>query len=456
MAKSTNAAVSTAEQAKVVVYTPEQREEVLKKRVSQEVKALPVVERKLAQLKAKYATVTISGIDDKKGYEAVKAGIRDLTSFRTATTAKSLEITKDYKDIISGIKDFSKNIVDQLSDIEQPLRDAKLKYEADLEAEKKRKEAEEQKRIDDRIAQVKESGLSFDGSFYVLGSISVDLVTIKKMPDDKFLMLQAKAKAEAEKIAEEEAEKERIREEEREKAKQLAEKQEAERQKLEQERLELQKLKDEQEAEIKRMRDEAEAQRAEMAKMRADQQKELDRIKKEAEDAAAAAEREKIEAKAKLIGYKLEAIGFRRVGDHYDYFDSVISKGVKYDIKDMMSTTTDEEIEALVSTLSIQMQKVKDERHTQDEALEIARKQEQEAKDAAAKKIADEKEAARKAALPDVEKIHLYISGVMAANLQLPDSKISNPVMQKSLQIATSKISDILEDLKKSVDTFTK
>lgn len=145
MAKTTNAAVTTAEQSKVIVYTPEQREAVLQKRIAAEVKALPVIKKKISELKTKYGSLTIAGIDDKKGYEAIKVALRDLTSYRTATADKAKEISKDYKDIVKGITDFSKEIIDDLSDIEQPLRDAKKKYEDDLEAEKKRKEAEEQK-----------------------------------------------------------------------------------------------------------------------------------------------------------------------------------------------------------------------------------------------------------------------------------------------------------------------
>lgn len=440
----------------VLVYTPEQREEALKAKISTEVQKLPVVDQKLAELREKYKDFKINGTDDKKGFELAKTSLSELTSLRTATERRAGEITQDFKDVVKGINGEAKRIIDAIKDIEEPIRKAKKDYEEALAAEKKRKEEEEKQKLDSRVTKLKEIGLVFDGSFYVLGNITVDLVTIQKMKDDKFIILCSKATEEAERLEEERIEQERIREEEREKARQEALRQEEERKRLEAERLELERKAKEQQAEIDRMRAEAEEQRKEIERQKSEQERELERLRQEAKEQQDKLHRERLEATAAHIGYRLEGIGMRRVGDVYDYFDTVINKGVKYSILGAVNIKNEDEIKALVGTLDLQIKAVKDERSQHDKALEEKRKKEEEARLAEEQRIAAEKEAARQAALPDVEKVKTYISGVMAAALQTPGKSINNELIAKQLENSRAKITDILNDLQASLEVFTK
>lgn len=450
--KSDAAAVAAPVEKKEVVelvYTPEQREEALQAKIASDVQKLPVVDQNLAELRERFKDFKIAGIEDKKGYDLAKSSLSELTGYRTATERKALEITQDYKDVVKGVNNEAKRIIDEIKDIEAPIRAERKKYEDDLAAEKKRKEEEEKQKLEDRVTKLKEIGLAFDGQFYVLGNVTVDLVTIQKLKEDKFILLCSKASEEAVRLEQEHQEQERIREEEREKARQEALRQE-------EERKELQRKVQEQEAELKRMREKEEEQRKESERQRQDQQRELEKFKQEAKERADRLEREKIEAVVSNIGYRLEAIGMRRVGDVYDYYDTVISKGAKFEIKDAVNIKSDDDITALVSTLEININSVKEERQQHDIKVEERRKADEAARKAEEERIAAEKEALRQAALPDVEKVKTYISGVMAAALQTPGKSINNELIAKQLENSRAKITDVLNDLQASLEVFTK
>lgn len=457
--KSDSAAVAAPVEKKEVVeivYTPEQREEALQAKIASDVQKLPVVDQKLAELRERFKDFKIDGTDDKKGYELAKNSLSELTGYRTATERKALEITQDYKDVVKGVNNEAKRIIDEIKDIEAPIRSERKKYEDDLAAEKKRKEEEEKQKVEDRVTKLKEIGLAFDGQFYVLGNVTVDLLTIQKLKEDKFILLCSKASEEAARLEQERQEQERIREEEREKAKQEAIRQEEERKQLEEQRKELERKSKEQEAELKRMREEAEEQRKELERQRQEQQKELDALRQQAKERADLLEREKIEAIVSNIGYRLEAIGMRRVGDVYDYFDTVISKGAKYNIKDAVNIKSDDDITALVSTLEINIKSVKEERQQHDIKVEEKRKADEAARKAEEERIAAEKEALRQAALPDVEKVKAFISGVASAAMQCPAKSIGNELISKQLDNTRLKITDLLTDLNTSLEAFTK
>lgn len=431
-----------------IVYTPEQREEALKAKVSQEVSKLPVVDQKLAELREKYKGLVIAGVDDKKGFELVKAGISELTGLRSATKRKADEITQDFKDVVKGVNGEAKRIIDEIAEIEQPLRAEKQRIEDEREAAKKAAEEEAQRKLDERITGLKNVGLAFDGSFYVLGNISVDLATIKKMPEDKYIILVSKAQEEANRLEQERLEEERIREEERKKAAE-------EKERLEKERLELERQRAEQAEQIRKQQEELAKQKAEHEAAIKKQQQELEKMKHEAAERAKELERQKIEATAARIGYKLEALGMRRVSDVYDYFDNVIGAGVKYEIKAALDLQNEDDITALISTLEHQVNALKDKRQQHDKELEDKRKAEEEAKKAEEARLAKEKEEARLALLPDVDKALEMISKV-AVTIPMDFSTVSNEVLRKQLAVTFRGINNSLADLKKSVETFVK
>lgn len=448
--------LANVETVQATVYTPEQRELALQKKIKADAKRLPVVDAKITKLKAQYSGLTINGIDDKKGYAAVKKAISELVSYRTSTDKKKEEITQDYRDVIKGVNGEAARIVELIRDIETPLRDLKKKYEEDLEAEKKRIEEAEKKRIEDRVNELKSAGLSFDGAFYVLGNISIDLGTIKKMPDDKFILLKSKAADESVRLAEEEAERERIREAERVKIEKEKQEAEAERLRLEKEREDLKRQREEQQAEIDKLKKEAEDAKLEAERLKKESQAEIDRLQKESQEKAEKLEREKIEAKAALVGFHLEGIGLRRVGDHYTYHDNVINAGVTYDIKDALNFNSNDDVLALVETLKLSLKTVNDKRKEHDDLIEKRRKEEQEARDKEAKRLADEAEAIRKAALPDVEKINLFFENVTLEVSKIDVNSIANEQMKKQLTVTVGKLFESLADLKKSIEIFTK
>lgn len=106
----------------------------------------------LAALRDKYAE--LPSTETEGGYEFVKAGVKEITTYRTTLDAKRKEIKQPYLDAGRVIDSEAKRITAELVKIEEPLKAAKK--EAD-EREKRKKEeriARLQKKVDTIAAHV--------------------------------------------------------------------------------------------------------------------------------------------------------------------------------------------------------------------------------------------------------------------------------------------------------------
>lgn len=186
--------------------------------IQNEVKKYNVADGAILELKNKFKGLKIKDIDDKKGYKAVKEATSIVRNFRTGIEKKRQELKADVLVIGRGIDGEAKRLTELLLAVETPLKEKTLKIDNLIEAEKEREEAEAQKKIDDRVKELEEVGLKFDGSFYSIGeNISVDIVTIKDFSDEVFSEFKYRVSVENEKVQEAEKIK-MLHEERREKA----------------------------------------------------------------------------------------------------------------------------------------------------------------------------------------------------------------------------------------------
>lgn len=410
----------------------------IEKQINQEVKKYNLADAEIAKLKKKYAGLKVNGVEDKAGLKVVKEALADVVSRRTAIDKKRLSLTGGYRKIVEAINGEAKRLTGLIVEIEDPLRAEKERIDALIKEEKERKEKEEQEKLDNRIATLKEKGMVFDGSFYTIGaSITMDIVSIKGLKDSDFDFLVAKVEMEAEKIrkAQEEEEKRKAAEE-------------AER-KRQQEELERQQ------AELRKQQEEMEAQRKEFER----QQQELAEMKLKAEreeqERKERIAREEAERKAKelqdLVNHRasqLEAMDFHYSNSRKAYVFA--NKAGAHAIDEGLLKTSTPEYWTEILEEAKSAAKIINE----NEAEIIAQEKEAERQrilkeQAEAKAKAEAEEAARLAALPDVEKIENYLKRV----LEVPIPEIANEQLRSTLATAVNNItqnaSAVIESIRK-------
>jgi len=188
----------------------------------------------LAEIRAKFINLTIDGIDDKAGYQAVHEAHMHCVRLRT-TTVKVCKAGREEANRIS--KEWierEKEVVRQIEEIEAPLAARKKAIDNAKEAIRLEAERKQREKVEHRLSQLLQCGVvaSFD---------SARLWTDEQFNDE---LEDAKNKhAEAERIAaEQKAEAERREQEQREEAQRLAAieaKQLEEKRRLEQERADI-------------------------------------------------------------------------------------------------------------------------------------------------------------------------------------------------------------------------
>lgn len=203
----------------------------------------------IAQLKERFAGLTISGTDDKDGYKAVREAWGEVRTVRTSLEKKGLELRNRYKVITTAISKEEDRLIDLVVPLEEDLYKKWKAIDEEKDRVKREREEEEQRQAMIRVEEVMALGMKFNEGFYEIGdAISMDVATLRALPADKYEQLKKRIQDKAAEIkAAEEAEAERKRQErlkfEKEQAELKAEreKMDAERQKMEQERQQFEK-----------------------------------------------------------------------------------------------------------------------------------------------------------------------------------------------------------------------
>ena len=171
--------------------------------IQNEIRKYSVADAVIAEYKEKFKGLKIKGIDDKKGYQAVKEARSIMRKLRTGVEDKRKELKADSLKIGAGIDGEAKRLTMLIVEVEDPLKDKLEKIGTEIQAEKDRIEKEAEEKLNARVKELEEVGLKFDGSFYSIGeNISVDIVTIKDFSDEVFAEFKSRVSAENDKIVE--------------------------------------------------------------------------------------------------------------------------------------------------------------------------------------------------------------------------------------------------------------
>lgn len=276
-----------------------------------------VTDATIAELRTKYLPLTISGIEDKKGYKEADEARKVCKNLRVLAS----KICKDGReDAIKVQKAWiakEKEVTGQISEVEEHLVDEMQRIDDEKERIRLETERKEQERIQGRVELLIEHGCVFDGINFSMGDISLSSSDIKGHSDDIFneclaqiITKHAELQAEAKRIEDEriaaEAEAKRIQEEEA--AKLKSEREELERLRAEQERVRLEQEAKEREIRLKQEEIERQEQEAKAARIREEQEKKRqEELQKAREDAAEAARLKAIEDAKKAEAERLEA-----------------------------------------------------------------------------------------------------------------------------------------------------
>lgn len=226
----------------------------LEQQKQQEIAKFDKAEAVIKGYKKKYGSLVIKGVEDKSGYSKVKEAWQEVRGARIGFEKKHKEITADYVQVKRAIDDYKNGLVESITPLEDKLGDEWRRIDQAKEAEKDRKEKEEQEKLQGRVNELISAGMTFNGSYYVIGeNISIDVLTIKVMPDEEYTTFLQRVNIAGEKIRKDAADKLAKEEENKRLLKEQGEAQEKERLRLQNEKDDLQKQKDEMEQQRKEM-----------------------------------------------------------------------------------------------------------------------------------------------------------------------------------------------------------
>lgn len=194
-----------------------QNEQALAIMIDNAVKQYSVTDAALADMKARLSGLTVTSVEDKEGYELVKAGWQEVRNLRIAVEHKRKALNRnaiDYKNAVDGE---AKRITTLLEEIENPLKERKEWF--DLEKARIKAEAERKKQEEfvARTTFLLQRGFTFNGSMYVLDTLHVTTNQVREFEDAQWAevasraeslhlqRLEAQKREEAEKQAQEQA-----------------------------------------------------------------------------------------------------------------------------------------------------------------------------------------------------------------------------------------------------------
>lgn len=151
---------------------------------------------------------------DKAAIKQLEEAHRNTRKKRTAVETTRKKIKSDFITVGRAIDKEAKELTELLEEIELPLEEAIEEKEKAVQAAKDALEKAEQEKLQGRVADLLGNGMAFTGAYYTIGeTISMDVVTLKGMPDEAFEELKARVIKENDILLAAVAEKERIKRE---------------------------------------------------------------------------------------------------------------------------------------------------------------------------------------------------------------------------------------------------
>lgn len=175
--------------------------ETVEHQIGRELAKFNFPEAAINQLKEQFGGLTISGPDDKTGYKAVKEAWSLVRSKRTGLEKKGLELRNNFKVFTTAIGKEEDRLVDLITPLEEDLYGKWKAIDDEKERAKKEQEEAEGRRLMARIEELQTIGMAFRDGFYQIGdTITVDVASLRSMPDDTFGKLKAAVAAKADEI----------------------------------------------------------------------------------------------------------------------------------------------------------------------------------------------------------------------------------------------------------------
>jgi len=202
------------EQGQALEINTDKRELVpIDKTIQQEVAKFNLPRAAIQAIKEKYADLP------EKAKAGDKKAIKDLTEARVYVKKKRTAIEKtrklikaDYLAIGTAIDGEAAELTKLLREIESPLEEAETEIENAAKEAREAVERAAQEKLQGRVADLLNNGMAFTGAYYTIGeTISMDVVTLKDMPDAVFEELKVRVIKENNILLAAAAEKERVR-----------------------------------------------------------------------------------------------------------------------------------------------------------------------------------------------------------------------------------------------------
>lgn len=164
--------------------------------ISEGLKRLEEVKEQLSKDKEMAASLDIIDMNDKPGYDSLRAGRLSLVKKRTPLEAERKTAVKPLNDLVSQVNDKYKEYVNAYADLEVGLKIKEDAYVAHHENIKRLKEEEEERKINDKIQFLVECGLQYDpinGYYKNDSGIAVNRQNIITLSEEDFTILAKRA-----------------------------------------------------------------------------------------------------------------------------------------------------------------------------------------------------------------------------------------------------------------------
>lgn len=237
------------------------------------------VETEIARMRKEYTGLTISGVDDREGFNKVSTARKAVKAVRVQVEKERKSLVEDALKWQRQVNEAAKGITAQLEEIENPLQAMEDEYLAEKERIKQEAERLRREKIQNRVQVITSvSGVNYNGVTYSLGKFRIDQSELEVMSDTDFQSEVEALEVEYQIILEERREAERAAKEEADRLEAIRKEQEAAA------------------AELKRQQEELEAEKRRIAAEQAEKEAEMKR-QQEAAEADIRRQREELEAK---------------------------------------------------------------------------------------------------------------------------------------------------------------
>ena len=161
-----------------------------------DLKHLNELEAEIVGFKEKYLGLTIKDESDKEGYETIKSALSVMRPKRTGLDKERKSVTEPYRLAIDSINSRYNSFIDQIAEIESPLKKQKDEYEDAIEKKKQEAKEAEERKINEHVNDLLKNGASFDGNYYAIEDkelgiecTSISVVDLRTMSDELFKTL---------------------------------------------------------------------------------------------------------------------------------------------------------------------------------------------------------------------------------------------------------------------------